>query len=233
MIMKERLYIQSHHLCLIKQLIDYSLFHETFTVEGISMSTKIDVDEINRRNISIYILDEGLFEKDSLIKLKDISNIIKDKDIAIIYICDQLNENTQAILNSFTYQKIMVNNYNIYYLLDLIFQIYHERKDDNNEYSILFHLKNLSIKESLKGFHYMKRAISLKMKDENIKMYTICDKIAREYHVTSSRVERCMRTSIENSYKYHNDAYKVLYGMEEKPGCMHLICRIVEEVNRH
>ena len=100
--MKERLYIQSHHLCHIKQLIDYSLFHETFTVEGISMSTKIDVDEINRRNISIYILDESLFEKEGLNKLKDINNILKDKNIAIIYICDQLNENTQAILNSFT-----------------------------------------------------------------------------------------------------------------------------------
>ena len=63
-----------------------------------------------------------------------------------------------------------------------------------------------------------------------MKMNTICDKIARDYHVTSSRVDRCMRTSIDKAYKQHSDVYETLYDFEEKPTCMNLIARIAEEI---
>ena len=232
--MNEFVHILSNDLILIKQMIDYSLISTKFTLKGISTGGNLNVKEILDENISILIIDENSLNELLLARLKQQIKDTKLNEIAVIYICSTITPEVKMFLQGFNTYKLLSKRgtfFDVLYLLEKLCDE-HQNVESARDKMIVDHLHILYIKPKVFGFTYLKAAISLRIDDSQMKMNTICDKIAREYHVTSSRVDRCMRTSIENAYQLHSEIYESLYDFEERPTCMNLISRIAEEIEQ-
>ena len=74
---------------------------------------------------------------------------------------------------------------------------------EKQEFIIMCYLKELGIPPSLSGYHYLKYAIEMMIKDMsliNAITKTIYPTIAHQFDTTSSRVERAIRHAIEISW---------------------------------
>lgn len=232
--MNEFVYILSDDYILIKQIIDYSLISSKFTLKGISSGGNPDINDILENQTTILIVDENQMNEHTIDKIKQ--RLAEDlfREIAVIYICKQINHEVNKLLSNFFLTKILINERGIFDILFVMEKIYNERNDiqSSRDQLISNYLHSLFIKPKVFGFTYLKAAIALRIENTQMKMNTICDKIAREYKVTSSRVDRCMRTSIDHAYRHHSDIYETLYNFEERPTCMHLITIIAEEISQ-
>lgn len=227
--MKENVYIHSKDIFLIKQLIDYSSLSSTFTLSGISMADSIFVEELIQKNICLLLLDENEIQDELYVSLKILKQL-NPSQMKVLYICEKMDSINISKLTNLFPAEVFIQNHNIFDLLFLIERMIEKNTEIKYEKRIQEQLRKLYIKESVHGFLYLKYAILLKIEDSQMKMNTMCDKIAREYHVTSSRVDRCMRTSIEYAYKQHPDIFHIYYHFDGKPSCMHFIAKLAEEI---
>lgn len=85
-----------------------------------------------------------------------------------------------------------------------------------NEMNISILLKRLGITPGVLGFHYIKEAIILVMKNTSFKYALVGElytKIAVKFHTTPARVERAIRHAIEKAWYIGNtDLQQKLFG---------------------
>lgn len=112
-------------------------------------------------------------------------------------------------------------------------------ENDNIPNRVVKYLLMVKISPSLRGFDYLQTAIELCLKDGAIINHVTSElypEVAKEFNVTGSIVERCMRTAIDNAYKnggllgINNFYNKVVYKNDYKLTNAELISLIVENV---
>lgn len=222
-------YISIHckDIQVIKKLIDFSMFstyYKVISISTLSIHLYEDIDYC-----TVFVIQKDV--------IKDVHSFFKQlkkrylNSIAIVYICDELDDDIEMELNTFLYKRVVLSHHTFYDLIYMIVSVVNEKNCIGRyENQIRSHFRTLHIKENQYGYTYLKSAILLKIKDSKMKMYTIYDRIAREYHVTSSRVERCMRTAIESAYTSHEKIYEIVYGFDIRPSCARLIMKVVDEI---
>lgn len=151
--MNEFVHILSDDLILIKQLIEYSLISSKFTLKGISTGGNLSMKEIISENITLLIIDENTMNGYMLGKIYQRIEELKAKDVAVIYLCKEMDETIKVLLNEFEISKVILKRENIFDVLFQMERIFIERNNEDTirDKMIVNHLHILRIKPKVFG----------------------------------------------------------------------------------
>lgn len=110
---------------------------------------------------------------------------------------------------------------------------------DDIECTITEILSKMFISASIKGYHYLRKAILMAVEDESVLVGItkgLYPDIAKIYDTSSSKVERAIRHAIESSWKKGGQEFynKIMgYEVSEKPTNGHMIANLAEYIRIH
>ncbi len=213
------LYLFSESLSLLRCFLNYQHNNPYFKINVISNCI---CDKKNDNNKEIVVVIDSIKCNDELFRFLN-KKMKEKKDIYLLCTNSVIAGSNKLISMQEHFKSFLILNAP----LDIIvfskwfqnlslsgcYQHYHKRKEINRM------LSQLNIPIHLNGHYYLSCAIAIKIEDKGLKLYEIYDKIARENHTTSSRVERAMRIAMQ---KIDCDKVNMLLGLSTKRMNMHL-----------
>lgn len=199
--MDNSVYLLSSNMDLIRSFLNCDYMNDVFKLEGLSTNIyNFDCKSINKNKNVIIVIDNIGTSIEHLSIIKQLQKLQHDHTIQLLYACEHIALNIQMEINKLNNAKVMNKPLNFLAFLNWIQkQDKEEIANKQLENAVWKHLKYAGIPVSVLGFSYLKEAVILKSKQSKMKLIEICDRIARENHTTSSRVERCMRTALRNA----------------------------------
>lgn len=198
--MDNSVYLLSRNMDLIKCFLNCDCMGDIFKLEELSTNIyNFDFNLMRQHNNIILVIDCD-DKCNHLSIIKELQKLQRTKNIKLVYACENVNKTITDEINKLT-NSIIINRPLdfITFLNWLQIQDKEELQAKRVEREVSKQLKYLEVPISVLGFTYLKEAVLMKSKQSKMKLVEICDKIAREHHTTSSRVERCMRTALKNA----------------------------------
>lgn len=198
--MDNSVYLLSRNMNLIKCFLNCDCMGDVFKLEELSTNIyTFDLKSIKQHKNIILVIDCHN-ECNHLLMIKEIQRLQKIINIKLVYACSNINKAIADEINKLTNSVIINKPLDFITFLNWM---QNQDKDEiharNVEREVNKQLKRFGVSVSVLGFTYLKEAILMKSVQSKMKLIEICDKIAREHHTTSSRVERCMRTALKNA----------------------------------
>ncbi|NBK98027.1 MAG: hypothetical protein EOM50_08415 [Erysipelotrichia bacterium] len=203
--MDNSVYLLSRNMNLMKCFLNCDYMNDIFKLEGLSTNINhFDCKSFVKQKNTIIIIDEIGEYQDHLAILKQLILLQKDYPIKLLFACSDIHTLVHKELRKLSSCKIMNQPLDFLTFLQWIQTQNQDRIVQHSlEKTTIKYLKYIGISTTVLGFQYLKEAILMKSKQSRMKLVEICDKIARENHTTSSRVERCMRTALQNVNHNH------------------------------
>lgn len=232
MVAKEYIYILSRDFQLIRQYIDYSSLTGKYEMLGIHTENYLAIDNIKLNDASILIVD-SITMGQQVIKIVD--DFILHSDVSnkcIIYLVDEIDLELKLKLKSFYKYFFMLKTYDVLDLLYVIDTIHKSRSNNDVviEDAISKSLQSLGVATHLLGFIYLTKACLIRYQYRDSKVSYLFDKIAREYHTTSARVDRCVRNAIQYAYEHNPKRISSFCQFSKKPSNSRFISCVVLEI---
>lgn len=202
--MDNSVYLLSRNMDLIKCFLNCDCMGDVFKLEELSTNIyNFDFNMMKQHKNTILVFDCN-DECNHLLAIKEIQKMQKTNNIKLIYACENISKVLADEINKLTNSTIIDRPLDFITFLNwLQTQDREEIQAKRVEREVSKQLKYLEVPISVLGFTYLKEAVLMKSKQSKMKLVEICDKIAREHHTTSSRVERCMRTALKNANTDH------------------------------
>lgn len=198
--MDNSVYLLSRNMNLIKCFLNCDCMGDIFKLEELSTNIyNFDFNMIRQHKNTILVIDCN-DKCDHLSTIKEIHKLQRTNNIKLMYACKNASKTIADEINKLTNSVIINRPLDFVTFLNWIqTQDKEELQARRVEKEVNEHLKYLEVPIGVLGFTYLKEAVLMKSKQSKMKLVEICDKIAREHHTTSSRVERCMRTALKNA----------------------------------
>lgn len=211
----------SRNLSLVRFFIDYSLMESAFVLAGITTLSNFNENNLAFDEDVLFVVDEEMAQENHL-------NIIamckKHPFWNIIYLSEEIHLDSSyfnALENCHVLRK-QSNFFEILKMMSLLQEQNQLLQTSKLDVCVTTRLLNCGFSAGLLGFTYLKEAIMMKVEVPEMKMVEFCDKIARDHHTTSSRVERCMRSALQNCYEKNDDGFESMC-ITKKPTCLNFI----------
>lgn len=226
--MDNYVYLFSRNLQLMKCFLDYDCVDGFFKVA--ELSTRCYHFNCNTfdKNKNMMVVIDDLRDENLLPMILELQQFDALFNICIYYAGSSIDSTVYTQIRKFKQYKIVNRNLDFLTFLNwLQTEKRYTYKSSLMIKEIHRHLLMCGISAHVLGFLYLESAILLKSEDSKMKLKEICDKIAREQHTTSSRVERCMRTALHKS-----DVDKLVYiGLPiHKVSCKEFIAQLADHI---
>lgn len=202
--MDNSVYLLSRNMDLIKCFLNCDCMGDIFKLEELSTNIyNFDLNLMKQHNNTILVIDCNN-ECNHLSTIKEIQKLQKTNNIKLVYACENINSMITDEINKLANSILIDRPLDFITFLNwLQTQDKEEIQTRRVEKEINEKLKYLEVPIGVLGYTYLKEAVLMKSKQSKMKLIEICDKIAREHHTTSTRVERCMRTALKNANTEH------------------------------
>jgi len=246
-----KLLIVDDNLVFSTMLSEYASTKENVVSVEVARNGIEALEKIEKFKPDVVILDLIMPQLDGIGVLERLANV-KEYDKPIFVILSAIGQDSyvkRAMSLGASYY--MVKPFDVDLLITRVYNLYYDRTTSNKESmngyltakissehleaDIARCLHKLAIPPNLSGYRFLKEAIKLSVKDENIfKSVTklLYPKIADNCFSSSQKVERSIRNAIEHAWKNQtNDFREHLFGyLNCKPSNSQFISTIVESI---
>ncbi|WP_075876340.1 sporulation initiation factor Spo0A C-terminal domain-containing protein [Merdibacter massiliensis] len=200
-------FVCSENYELLAQLIAIQCKKQDFHIQGFSSRPLYDPLILAKNNIDVMYVQFSQIEQHWQQWINVMSQQMEKQNIRLIVSFSSLNEEQILFLLRYSIESYLMEPFDGEQLYAMI----HQQQQVDDEYSHLQEdldrkittiLLRLMIPTHMNGFHYLKMACMIAVSiptNRQVFMKNLYSIIAKQYHSTSSRVEKCIRSAIHSA----------------------------------
>lgn len=236
--MNSNIFLCVKDLNLIRDMIQISNMNKNVKLVGMSTTIIECVESLVYSHADILVIEPEIDEEKACEIIKRIrlhENLINLKIITLFEELDGklIHRYLNAEINNFLIEPITADD--LYHAIMLECK---SKKDpcvveDDVDLLINSYLLNLGVPNNLKGFSYLKTAITLMNQYHslhNVRITKIYADVARCHCTTQSRVEKCIRTAIASAYEHQPALISINSSNLKKPTNSQLMIHVSEKI---